>query len=128
MKTMNEVQFGNRIRYYLQQGTHLERSLAERLRASRERALAAYQPRRESVPVFAGAAGRAFVAHVGLSVRVVIALALVIASAMTLYAWEHGQRQAEIEEIDAELLADEVPLDALLDRGFDAWLKKRNAR
>lgn len=128
MKTMNEVQLGNRIRYFLNQGTHLDASLAERLRASRERALAAYRPRVEFSPAFAGPGYWAFSEFAGLSLRVVLAVALVAGSAITLYSWEKGQRQTEIEEIDAELLADEVPLDALLDQGFDAWLKKRNAR
>jgi hypothetical protein len=42
--------------------------------------------------------------------------------------WQQTQRLAEIEEIDAELLTDDLPIDAYLDRGFEAWLKKRAAR
>ena len=30
---------------------------------------------------------------------------------------------AEIEEIDAAVLTGDLPLDAYLDKGFDAWLK-----
>jgi hypothetical protein len=37
-------------------------------------------------------------------------------------------RGAEVEEIDALLLADDLPLDAYLDKGFEAWLKKRSVR
>ena len=32
---------------------------------------------------------------------------------------------AEVEQLDAELLTDDLPIDAYLDRGFEAWLKKK---
>jgi hypothetical protein len=34
---------------------------------------------------------------------------------------------AEAVELDTQLLADELPIDAYLDKGFEAWLKKRRA-
>ncbi|MGH8724065.1 MAG: DUF3619 family protein, partial [Burkholderiales bacterium] len=42
-------------------------------------------------------------------------------------AWQQNQRAAELEEIDSLLLADDLPIDAYLDRGFQSWLKKRAA-
>jgi len=41
--------------------------------------------------------------------------------------WQQNQRSAEIEEIDAQLLTDDLPIDAYLDRGFQNWLKQRSA-
>ena len=35
---------------------------------------------------------------------------------------------AEFADIDSQLLADDLPIDAYLDKGFDAWLKKHAAR
>jgi hypothetical protein len=52
----------------------------------------------------------------------------VVARVAGIYTWQQNQRLAEIEEIDAELLTDDLPIDAYLDRGFEAWLKKRAAR
>ena len=33
------------------------------------------------------------------------------------------QRMAELEEVDSALLSDDLPIDAYLDQGFDAWVQ-----
>jgi hypothetical protein len=63
----------------------------------------------------------------GFALRVLVPLALLIAFAGALYTWQQNQRAAEIEEVDALLLTDDLPIDAYLDRGFQNWLKKRDA-
>lgn len=129
MTTMNELQFANKVRHVLNQGTRLDVATAERLRAARERALAAQrQPENELVPAWAGPGFGRIEGLVRFSLQVVLPLVLVVASATALYGWQQSQRQAEVEELDAELLTDDLPIDALLDRGFEAWLKKRAAR
>ena len=60
-----------------------------------------------------------------MSLRVLLPFALLLARLIGIYAWQQKQTLAEIEEIDALLLTDELPLDAYLDRGFQDWLKKR---
>lgn len=52
-----------------------------------------------------------------------------IAAALALIAFLVGgdyitsmQRAAELEEVDSALLADDLPINAYLDRGFDTWL------
>mgnify|MGYP002139328993 CR=1 FL=1 len=35
------------------------------------------------------------------------------------------QRTADIEEVDSSLLADDLPIDAYLDRGFDTWVQSQ---
>jgi len=127
MTTLNEAQFGARIRNILNQGTRLDRSATERLRAARERALAAYRPQPQWVPAWAGHGGD-IDGVAGFSLRVVLPLLLVAAFAIGLYSWQQNKRIAEIEQIDADLLTDDLPIDALLDRGFEAWLKKQSAR
>ena len=44
-----------------------------------------------------------------------------------IYSGQQAQRAAEVEELDALLLTDDLPIDAYLDRGFEAWLKKVSA-
>jgi hypothetical protein len=124
---MNEMQFGRRIRQLLNQGTHVSPKVAERLRRARELALARQRP--EPAPAFAWA-DSALVrlgGWGGFALRVLLPLAMVVASGIALYAWEQNQRAAELEEIDAQLLTDDLPIDAYLDRGFQNWLKKRAA-
>lgn len=125
MNETQEKQFGHRIRHILNQGTHEVRpAVAERLAVARQRALERHSA--EPAPVWAdnvtGSIGWA-----GLALRVLVPLAMLIASAGALYTWQQNQRAAEIEEVDALLLTDELPIDAYLDRGFQNWLKKRDA-
>jgi hypothetical protein len=49
------------------------------------------------------------------------ALALVIGMA-GIYQYEQQERIADLAEIDAAVLSDELPLDAYLDHGFNAYL------
>ena len=98
--------------------------VAQRLAQARKRAL----ERHRAEPALAwadnvtGSTGWA-----GLALRVLVPLALLIACAGALYTWQQNQRAAEIEEVDALLLTDDLPIDAYLDRGFQNWLKKRDA-
>ena len=52
---------------------------------------------------------------------------MLVAAAAGVYTWQQNQRIAELEEIDSQLLTDDLPIDAYLDRGFQNWLKKRSA-
>jgi len=122
---MNEPQFGNKIRQLLNQGARLEGDVAARLRAARDLALERQKPE--------SARGLAWADNVlgrlggfgGLSLRLIVPLiALGIGLAAT-YTWEQNQRAAEVEELDALVLTGDLPIDAYLDRGFEAWLKKR---
>ena len=100
---------------------------AERLRAARERALA--RQRAELAPALQWADnvfGR-LEGWGGWSLRVVAPLVLLVAGVAGVYLWEQNQRVVEVEEIDAMLLSDELPIDAYLDRGFQNWMKQRAA-
>ena len=105
---------------------NLDPKISKRLHESRQKALAVQRPTEARL----GIAGIA--ATVGVSSRseilslrrsALILLALASFAAGTSY-WGHVQRQTEIEEVDIALLTDDLPIDAYLDRGFDAWLKK----
>jgi hypothetical protein len=131
---MNEIKFANKIRQALNEGSRVDVRIAERLRASREQALAARKPEREPALAWvrgtaAGGAGTvntfgAFGGLGGFSLRVVLPTLLLIAGLVSIYSWQQDQRAADAEELDAQLLTDDLPIDAYLDRGFEAWLKK----
>jgi hypothetical protein len=124
---MNELQFARRIRSLLDQSTQLERTMADRLRAARELALSRQRP--EPTPVLAWADnvfGNGW-GWGGLSARVLLPAAVLIVAVAGIYNWQEKQRLAEIVEIDSQLLTDDLPIDAYLDRGFENWLKTRAA-
>jgi hypothetical protein len=124
---MNEMQFGNKVRQVLNRGlVGVESGNAERLRAARERALARQRP--EPSPAMAWAdnvVGRVG-GWSGVAWRVLLPIAMLVVALAGVQYWQSSQRVAEIEEIDAQLLTDDLPIDAYLDRGFQNWLKQRS--
>ena len=124
---MNENQFGNKIRQLLNQGRSLDQDTVERLRAARTLALA--RQRREPAPVLAWADNvlGGIGGWSGLSLRLLAPFIALAIGAAAVYTWQQSQQLAEIEEIDSQLLTDDLPIDAYLDRNFQSWLKKRLA-
>ena len=123
---MNETQFGNKIRQLLNQGLSVDKSAADRLRAASGRALS--RQRAEPAPALAWADNvlGSLGGWSGLSLRLLAPFVALVISVFAIYSWQQNQRLAEIEEIDAQLLADDLPIDAFLDRNFQSWLKKRH--
>jgi hypothetical protein len=124
---MNEAQFGNRIRHMLNQGLRLEEHTAARLRAAREAALARHRAGRAPALEWADNVLGRVGGLGGLSLRVLLPAAALVLAAAAFHTWQQNRLAAEIEELDAQLLTDELPIDAYLDRGFQNWLKKRAA-
>ncbi|HTP62180.1 MAG TPA: DUF3619 family protein [Burkholderiales bacterium] len=128
---MNEIKFTNKIRQALNEGARLDgaqgAAISEQLRASRERALA--QRKVERLPSLAWAAKLVggFGGVGGFSLRVLLPTVLMVAGLISIYSWQQDQRVADAVELDAQLLTDDLPIDAYLDRGFEAWLKKVTA-
>lgn len=121
---MNELQFGNRIRQALNEGAHLEPNISERLRAAREQALARQRFETSGSVVWADNITGRFGGMAGLSLRLLLPLIVVATSLFAIRHWQQTQRVAEVVEIDSSVLAGDLPLDAYLDKGFEAWLKK----
>jgi len=124
---MNELQFGNKVRQALNEGTRLDAKTLAGLRDAREKALKRQLVARPA-PGLAWADGLAgsFGGYAGLSFRLVMPIAVLVGGLLAINGWQQNKRVAEVEEIDALLLTDELPLDAYLDKGFEAWLKKRS--
>ena len=122
---MNELRFASRVRQALNRSASaLPPVTLERLRAAREQALAA---RRAEQPALALAGAGAVGGWGGFSVRWLLPAAALVAGLSAIYVWQQSFRVAEIEEVDTRLLTDELPIDAYLDKGFQAWLKKQRA-
>jgi hypothetical protein len=119
---MNEKEFGNRLRPWLERSAGETGELqATRLKAARLRALDAY---REPVRLFGLVtigAGTAQTLKYGVLQQVLLWLPLVLLVA-TLAA-KALNPEVDIGELDAQLLTGELPIDAFLDKDFDAWLK-----
>jgi hypothetical protein len=125
---MNEQEFGYRIKHSLNQGLELDEPTLERLKRAREGALA---HQRATAPAswlaWAGSAAgasaspRFFVSRVVLP-ALVLALGLFIVN-----YWHQAQLAQENAEIDAEVLTGDLPIDAYLDKGFDAWLRRSSS-
>jgi hypothetical protein len=121
----NEQQIAYRIKQHLGRGLELDADKLARLKAARDRALARQR-------VGARASVFAWVDNVtgtsggpsSLLVRVLLPMALLIFGLIVINQWRETQQAAEIEEIDAAVLTGDLPLDAYLDKGFDAWLKR----
>lgn len=120
---MNERLFADQIRQHLDHGLQqIDADQLERLRQARERALTA---RRQSValPSFAG---------IGHSLRArldgrrprqfFVALALLLA-AVSYTQWHAETPVTDLSDVDSALLADEMPVEAFTDQGFESWLK-----
>ena len=127
MNEKQEMQLGNRVRHILNQGLDLEAEIAERLAAARLRALERQRPVRAAALAWADNVVGRVGGWGGFALRVLLPLAMLLASAAAIYTWQQNQRDAELEEIDTQLLSDDLPIDAYLDRGFQNWLKKRAA-
>jgi len=122
---MNEAQFAFRVRQRLNQGVRVDARVAARLRAAREQALAHHRPEpAEGLALASDTMGRIGGAR-GLSLRVLLPLVVLAIAFAATYAWQQKQRAAELEELDAQLLSSDLPIDAYLDQGFAAWLKRR---
>ncbi|MDH3320519.1 MAG: DUF3619 family protein [Betaproteobacteria bacterium] len=122
---MNEPQFALRIRQHLNQGARVDARVAAQLRAAREQALARHRSEPEAgLALASNALGRLGGVR-GLSLRVLLPLVILGVAFATAVAWQQTQRVAEVEELDAQLLSSDLPIDAYLDQGFAAWLKRR---
>jgi len=122
---MNEQQTAYRIRQLLNRGLDLDAGRLARLKAAREQALAR---QRVTAPAFVLAwadnvTGR-FGGPASLVPRMLLPVAVLILWLTAVNQWLDTQNAAEIEEIDTAVLTGDLPLDAYLDKGFDAWLKR----
>jgi hypothetical protein len=129
--TIKERDFGYKIRTVLNEGIdNLPSASAQRLASARKMALS-----RKKSPVgvalfqskLAVQAGHFFndpfswLARIGATIPVIV----LVVGLIGIYEAEEAQRITDIAELDAAVLADELPLSAYTDDGFNAFLAQR---
>jgi len=132
----DEIRFAAKLRQNLNHGLRLQPGATRRLREARERALARH--RAVWLAEYAAAAdagriaGRGLLARFGglggLSLRLLVPLVVLAVGLTGIYRGQKTQRAADVEEIDTQLLTGDLPIDAYLDRDFEAWLQRKARR
>jgi hypothetical protein len=122
----DDINFAYKVRHALNENLdHLPASTVERLAAARKQAVArkkAQSPVQVAQRVLAGNVGTFFsFASLGRAGAIIPLLALVAALA-GVYQYQEEQHIAELAELDAAVLSDELPLTAYLDHGFNEYL------
>jgi hypothetical protein len=59
---------------------------------------------------------------------VLLPLLIVICGMVTIALWDDDQKAAELADVDADVLTDDVPISAYTDRGFGVFLSNQNRR
>lgn len=119
---MKERDFAYKVRRLLDQGARdIDRDTADKLRQARQAALAG-----QKIP---GQLSLAGIGHMAADVllpqtRTLVALMGLAIAVIGVTYWNDYEQAAENEEIDSALLADDLPINAYLDRGFHAWLEQ----
>ncbi|MNM48267.1 hypothetical protein D3C81_592470 [compost metagenome] len=129
----DDLNFAYKVRHALNEKLDdLPTSTTDRLAAARKLALSrkkADAPAAVAVrkDVLAGIASHLLVEPLSWLGRmsVIIPLLLLVGGMVGIYQFEQEQHIAELAEIDAAVLSDELPLSAYMDHGFNAYLTKR---
>ncbi len=125
---MNEQEIAKKIKSYLDHGTaDLKAGTAFRLQRARQLALTRLSaPQQMPEYTLAGAGGATFGGRRRFfaDARIWIGVLLVVGSLLSYQYWQAAQQAHDIEETDAAILSSELPIEAYLDRGFQAWLKR----
>lgn len=95
----------------------------ERLRAGREQALAKQKKTSASLAIAGGGSMHYF----GFDLRwmgQLVPLLVLLVGLLAMSTWHQNRYAEELADIDVQMLADELPPTAYLDRGFGTWLKR----
>ncbi|OIP13757.1 MAG: hypothetical protein AUK53_06055 [Betaproteobacteria bacterium CG2_30_59_46] len=119
----NEYGLAKKIVHHLDYGTaNLDSRIQYRLQAARQHALEAYaEPRHSFSLAWAGHGHSSHRAHSPF--RAWVPLALLVLGLMFATYWQNTQEVNDVSEIDAHLLAQDLPIHAFIDNGFDTWLE-----
>jgi hypothetical protein len=119
---MNEKDFGQRIRPWLDRSAgEIGEMQATRLRAARLRAMDHWQEPVHLLGLVTIGTGTAQTLKYSILQQVL--LWLPIAILLATLAAKALAPEADLGELDAQLLTGELPIDAFLDEDFDQWLK-----
>ncbi|TRZ65415.1 MAG: DUF3619 family protein [Rhodocyclaceae bacterium] len=117
----DDLELTYKIRHVLDHGSaSLDRKTCDKLLAARQQALS---HQKTAVAGLSLAGVGQVVGDVILpQARTLAALLALACGVVGTYYWNSFQQASENEEIDSALLADDLPINAYLDRGFHTWL------
>ena len=126
---MNERDIAKKITQHLNYGANqLDRSVLERLQSARKQALAVHaKPQQVFGMVTAGHGGVHSDHHGHGHLRFWISLVILLLGLLIAYNWQEI-KGAEPDEVDATLLAGDLPINAYLDSDFKSWLDQSSRR
>lgn len=128
----DDLNFAYKVRHALNERLDdLPASTTDRLAQARKAALARKKAHVEvrvtrTELAAAGGAGGFFAQNFSWINRMGVALPMLVlvGGLVGIYHYEQQQRIAELAELDAAVLSDELPLSAYLDHGFNAYLNQ----
>jgi len=118
---MNEKEFAEKLKPWLDRtAAGIGEMQATKLKAARLRALDAYREPVRLLGLVPVAATTAQTLRYTVVQRTLLWLPLV--ALLGTLAWQSAQQQPDIGDLDAQLLTQELPPDAFLDKDFRSWL------
>jgi uncharacterized protein DUF3619 len=119
---MNEKEFGKKLKPWLDRAASgVGEMQATRLKSARLRALDAYQEPVRLLGLVTVSGGTAQVIRYSIVQRALLFLPLLVLLAVLTI---QSVQEADLGELDAQLLTQELPPDAFLDQDFRSWLGK----
>jgi hypothetical protein len=127
-----DIDFAYKVRHALNHSAEsLPTQTLDRLAAARKQALARKKP---DMPSAVLATSGVLAGNTGLTFRgpgtwmgklgIALPLLVLVAGLTGIYQYEQKQRVADLADIDAAVLVDELPPSAYLDNGFTAYLNQ----
>lgn len=124
MNAMNELHLPYKVKHYLDLGAEaVDANTAGKLFAARQQALARIPVHSSRLALALAGFGHFSLGGLWPAVRSAVALVMLAAGVAGTSYWDAQEQASETVEVDTALLADDLPLNAYLDRGFDEWLK-----
>ncbi len=120
---MNEKEFAGKLKPWLERGAaSIGETEAVRLKAARLRAMDAYREPVRLLGLVRMSASTAQAIHYGIVQRALLSVPLL--ALLAVLAVQSLGVDADLGELDAQLLTQELPPDAFLDQEFRSWLGK----
>lgn len=121
---MSEQDRAKKIAQQLDQGlTQIGPNIITRLQGARRAALARHGAREPVFGLAWAGHGRGNPSHGHANYQLWLPLIALVLGLSTVTYWQTTQQNGDNEEVDAALLAEDLPIHAYLDKDFDIWLE-----
>ena len=122
---MNENEFARKIAGHLNWGANrLESAELARLRAARERAVAAMDQPAAGLVLAGGPSRTLKLPRFSRKVLFLLTIITIVGAWSAYTQWAQDDYYDNVGELDAQLLTGELPINAFLDKDFESWVKE----